>query len=64
MAKQLHKKFPEEQVKLLLERYLSKEIELSYIIEILGIRRSRFFELLKRYREDPDNFSISYRRKR
>ena len=64
MAKQLRKRFPEEQVRALLERYLCKEIELRYIVEILGISRSRFFELLKWYRDDPDKFSISYGRKR
>jgi len=64
VAKQLHKKFPNEQIKSLFERYLSKEIEIKYILEILGIKRSRFFDLLKEYRNDPDNFSISYHRKR
>jgi len=64
MAKQLHKRFPDEQVKSLLERYLSKEIESSYILDILSIKRRRFFELVKRYREDPENFSISYRREK
>ena len=64
MAKQLHKKFPDEQIKSLLERYLWKKIEINHILGILGIKRSRFFELLKEYRNDPDNFSISYSRKR
>ena len=31
MAKQLHKRFPDKQVKSLLQRYLSKEIKLNYI---------------------------------
>lgn len=53
MAKQLHKRFPDKQVKALLQRYLSKEIKLNYILKILGIRRRRFFEILKKYREDP-----------
>ncbi len=43
-------------------KYLSKEIGINYILEILGIRRSRFFEILKEYRKDPDSFSISYKR--
>jgi len=60
MAKQLHRKFPNEQVKSLLKRYLSKEIKIGYILEILSIKRSRFFELLKEYRKTPDSFSISY----
>lgn len=45
MVKQLHKKFPNKQVKSLLERYLSKEIEINYVLEILGIKRRRFFRL-------------------
>jgi hypothetical protein len=63
MATQLHKRFPDEQIKSLFERYLSKEIELKYLLEILGIKRRRFFELLKEYRNDPDSFSVSYHRK-
>ncbi|MFB0564760.1 MAG: hypothetical protein ACETWK_03690 [Candidatus Aminicenantaceae bacterium] len=63
MAKQLHRKFPDKQVKSLLEKYLSKEIKIDYILEVLGIGRSRFFELLTKYREDPKHFSIAYRRK-
>lgn len=62
MAKQLHRKFPTEQVKSLLERYHSKEIRIDYILEILGVRRSRFFEILKEYRKDPESFSVSYKR--
>lgn len=64
MAHQLHKKFPDEQVKSLFKRYLLKEIKIGYILEILGIKRSRFFEILKEYREDPENFSIAYKREK
>jgi len=60
---QLHKQFTDRQVKELLERYLKREIELHYILEILGIKRSRFFLLLKHYKECPDKFSIHYQRK-
>ncbi len=56
MANQLHRKFSTEQVKSLLERYLSKEIKIGHILEILGLRRSRFFELLKEYRRDSEGF--------
>lgn len=63
MAKQLHKKFPDEQVKSLLQNYLTHEIELPYILDILGIKRRRFFYLLKKYQEDPEHFSIAYSRK-
>ena len=42
---------------------MDKEIKIDYILSILGIKRSRFFELLNRYKKDPDNFSIQYNRK-
>lgn len=64
MREQLHRKFLDDQVKALLERYVSKEIKINYILEILGIKRRRFFELVKDYRKNPENFSISYRRKK
>ena len=63
MSKQLHKNFTDEQVKLLLKSYVDKEIKINYILSTLGIKRSRFFELLNRYKKDPDNFSIQYNRK-
>jgi hypothetical protein len=63
MSKQLHKNFADEQVKCLLKSYMDKEIKINYILSILGIKRSRFFELLNRYKKDPDNFSIQYNRK-
>jgi hypothetical protein len=63
MSKQLHKNFVDEQVKLLLKSYVDKEIKINYILQILGIKRRRFFELLTRYKKDPDNFSIQYNRK-
>jgi len=37
MAKQLYKRFSDEEVKMLLEKYLSEKVELSYLLEILGI---------------------------
>jgi len=63
MYKQLHKNFTDGQVKSLLEKYSKGEIKLNYILQILRIKRRRFFELLARYKKDPDNFSIQYNRK-
>ncbi len=60
---QLHKKFTDEQVKTLIERYLEKEIASHYIQEILNIGKTRFFALVKSYRENPDKFSIQYTRR-
>lgn len=60
---QLHKKFTNSQVKSLITRYLKKEIGRKYIQEILGIKKTRFFALVKQLKEDPENFSIPYSRK-
>jgi hypothetical protein len=59
---QLHKRFTSDQVKELLDRYLENEIERTYIQKILAIKRRRFFALLKRYKKDPQHFSIQYQR--
>lgn len=60
---QIHKKFTDDQIKNLLERYLKNEIERKYIQEILDIKKRRFFLLLKEYRNAPESFSIEYVRK-
>jgi len=62
MYKQLHKIFTDGQVKSLLESYLNKKIKINYLLSILGIKRRRFFESLARYKKDPNNFSIQYKR--
>lgn len=63
MAKHLHKRFTDSQVKDLIERYLKEEIERKYIQEILSIKKRRFFILVKRYRTNPERFSVQYSRK-
>jgi len=63
MAKQLHKRFSAEEVKALFRKYLHEGIELIYVLETLKIKKSRFFNLLKEYMRDPNNFSLKYKRK-
>ena len=62
MSKQLHKNFTDDQVKSLLKSYLDREIKMNYIFQMLKIKRRRFFLLLAKYRKNPDNFSIQYKR--
>jgi hypothetical protein len=61
---QLHKRFTDSQVKDLLKRYVKGEIERKYIEDTLDIKRRRFCELVKKYREDPANFTIQYKRRK
>jgi len=60
---QLHKKFTDAQVKELFARYSKNEIPRRYVQEVLGIKERRFFALVKRYRKNPDTFSIGYQRR-
>jgi hypothetical protein len=59
---QVHKRFTSDQVKELLERYSNNEIERKYIQEILGVKKSRFFMLLTKYKENPQHFTVQYQR--
>jgi len=59
---QLHKRFTDEQVREMLQRYLKHEIEGPYIRTMLGVGKTQFFKLLTRYRATPATFSIQYAR--
>ena len=59
---QLHKRFTDQQVKDLIQRYLKNELKRAHIQEILQISKRQFFKLLREYRENPDKFSIQYKR--
>jgi len=58
--KQLHKKFNDYQVKDLMTRYLKKKIERKDLQKVLCIKKTRFFALIKRFKDNPENFSVSY----
>ena len=62
MGTQIHTKFTNEQVKELMQKYLNKEVERKYLQKILGIGKSRFFELVQSYRSNPEAFSVDYKR--
>jgi len=62
MADQIHKKFTDEQVKDLMQRYLKGELKRQHIQEVLNIGPTRFFALVKRYRDNPEGFTIQYKR--
>ena len=58
---QLHKRFSDEQVKVLFKGYCQGILSAGDVQEFLDIGRSRFFVLLAEYRQDPDGFSIAYK---
>ena len=59
---QLHKKFTGAQVKVLLDAYKQGHISREEIEATLGIGKTRFFILMKKYRESPATFSVDYQR--
>jgi len=59
---QLHKRFSDEQIRLLFHGYCQGQLRRADLQDMLGIGKIRFFALLKRYRRDPAGFSLVYQR--
>lgn len=59
---QVHKRFTIEQVKVLFQGYCQGSLSRSEVADLLGIGKTRFFALLKAYRQSPETFSIAYHR--
>ncbi len=63
MGEHLHKHFDDEFVRSIFQNYASRELSVQQVLRILGIQRSRFFVLLKKFKQDPEKFCISYHRR-
>lgn len=59
---QIHRRFTDEQVKVLFQGYCQGTLARAEVEEMLNIGKTQFFALLKGYRRDPDTFSITYER--
>jgi len=59
---QVHKRFTVEQVKVLFQGYAQGTLSRADVESMLEIGKTRFFALLKAYRQDPETFSIAYQR--
>jgi hypothetical protein len=59
---QIHKRFSTEQVRALLRGYCQGTLDRPAVRGILEISKSRFFVLLREYRQNPDKFSLTYQR--
>ena len=59
---QLHKRFADEQIKVVLRAYCHGLLPRAEVQDILSIGKTRFFELLSQYRQDPESFSVAYTR--
>jgi len=59
---QLHKRLSDDQVGVLFRGYCQGLLQRADLQQMLGIGKTRFFALLKRYQEDPVAFSVAYAR--
>lgn len=59
---QLHRRFTDEQIKLLIQGYDQGKMSRVEMQEMLGIGKTRFFALVKQYRQSGENFSLRYER--
>jgi len=59
----LHKRFTDEQVKVLFNGYCRGLLGRAEIQEMLDIGKTRFFALLKEYQQDREAFSVAYERR-
>ena len=62
MSSHLHKRYDSEFVGSILQKYVKKELSVQQAMDILQIKRSRFFELVQKFVSDPNGFSITYKR--
>lgn len=60
---QLHKRFTNDQVRAIFRNYNEGQMRREDAQELLGLSKSRFFELLQAYRNDPAKMTIDYHRK-
>lgn len=60
---QVHKRLTTEQVSVILKEYTSGHLFLQEALDLLGVKRSRFFLLVRKYKEERTTFTITYQRK-
>jgi hypothetical protein len=59
---QIHRRLTDDQIRLVLRNYREHLIGRAGVEETLEIGKSQFFVLLKKYKADPQGFSVSYQR--
>lgn len=59
---QIHKRLTDEQIRAFFQSYCQGKLSRADIQEVLELGKTRFFTLLKSYRQDPEGFSVNYQR--
>ena len=63
MGNHLHKKYDNDFIKSILQKYVSKDLSVIQALEILQIKKTRFFELVQKFKRNSETFSVEYKRK-
>ncbi len=50
---QIHKTFTNEPVREVMQRYVNQQVDRKHLQELLGIKKRKFFDLLKKYGSFP-----------
>ena len=61
-AQQLHIRFTTDQVKAIVAKYSAGELSAKQARTYLAVSKSRFYQLIEEYEQDPTSFSIEYLR--
>jgi len=59
---QVHKRLSDEQARFVLKQYQAGVLSRTAAQQALGIGKTRFFALLRRYAQQPEGFSVAYHR--
>ncbi len=59
---QIHNNFSDDQIKQLLAWYIDGTMSRNDVCDQLGLKQSRFYELLNKYKTNPSKFSVAYGR--
>ena len=62
MKEQIHRRLSDEQIKVVLEKYIGGEIGRAKAQEFLSIKKTQLFVWVKRFRQNPNTFSTQYKR--
>jgi len=63
MGTHLHKKYDDDFVKSILHKYVSQDLSVTQTLDILRLKKTRFFELVQKFKRNAETFSIEYKRK-
>lgn len=62
MAKHLHKRFTNEQVRDIVGKFVTKQLRSKEACRYLGIGRTRLYQLVTQYKDNPERVDITYTR--